>query len=93
VGANSSVSHALIGKHVEIATGVTIGSAGFGFVPGPAGLTQMPQLGRVIVGDRVQIGANCSIDRGAIGDTAIGSGSILDNQVHIAHNVHANYLN
>lgn len=87
VGANSSISHALIGDGVEIATGVTIGSEGFGFVPGPAGLMRMLQLGRVIIEDRVQIGANCSIDRGATEDTVIGAGSVLDNQVHIGHNV------
>jgi UDP-3-O-[3-hydroxymyristoyl] glucosamine N-acyltransferase len=87
IGANSSVSHALIGEGVEIATGVTIGSEGFGFVPGPTGLMRMLQLGRVIIEDRVKIGANCSIDRGATEDTVIGAGSVLDNQVHIAHNV------
>lgn len=87
IGANSSISHALIGRRVEIETGVTIGSQGFGFVPGPAGLTRMLQLGRVIVEDDVQIGANCTIDRGATGDTIIGSGTVMDNLVHIAHNV------
>ena len=87
IGANTSVSHALIGRRVEIETGVTIGSQGFGFVPGPNGLMRMLQLGRVIIEDDVQIGANCAIDRGATGDTVIGSGTVLDNLVHIAHNV------
>lgn len=87
IGANSSISHALIGSRVEIATGVAIGSEGFGFVPGPSGLTRILQLGRVIIGDGVQIGANCTIDRGAASDTIIGEGSVLDNQVHVAHNV------
>jgi UDP-3-O-[3-hydroxymyristoyl] glucosamine N-acyltransferase len=87
IGANSSVSHALIGRHVEIETGVTIGSQGFGFVPGPGGLVRMLQLGRVVIEDAVQIGANCAIDRGATGDTIIGSGTVIDNLVHIAHNV------
>ena len=88
IGANTSISHALIGRRVGIETGVTIGSQGFGFVPGPNGFTRMLQLGRVIIEDDVQIGANCAIDRGATGDTVIGSGTVLDNLVHIAHNVH-----
>lgn len=88
IGANTSISHALIGRRVEIETGVTIGSQGFGFVPGPNGLTRMLQLGRVVIEDDVQIGANCAIDRGATGDTVIGAGTVLDNLVHIAHNVH-----
>ena len=87
VGSNSSISHALIGNRVGIETGVTIGSQGFGFVPGSNGLLRMLQLGRVLIEDDVQIGANCAIDRGATGDTVIGAGSILDNLVHIAHNV------
>jgi UDP-3-O-[3-hydroxymyristoyl] glucosamine N-acyltransferase len=87
IGANSCISHALIGHRVEIETCVTIGSQGFGFVPGPAGLERMLQLGRVVVEDGVKIGANCAIDRGATEDTVIGAGSVLDNLVHIAHNV------
>lgn len=87
VGSNCNISHALIGSRVGIEAGVTIGSQGFGFVPGANGLTRMLQLGRVIVEDAVQIGANCTIDRGATGDTLIGAGSVLDNLVHIAHNV------
>jgi UDP-3-O-[3-hydroxymyristoyl] glucosamine N-acyltransferase len=77
----------LIGRRVGIETGVTIGAQGFGFVPGPNGLTRMLQLGRVLIEDGVQIGANCAIDRGATGDTVIGAGTVLDNMVHIAHNV------
>src|SRR5207302_4093997 len=87
VGANSAISHALIGTRVDIATGVSIGGQGFGFVPGPKGLVRMLQLGRVIIEDGVEIGANCAIDRGATGDTIIGSGTVLDNLVHIGHNV------
>lgn len=87
IGANCCISHALIGHRVEIETSVTIGSQGFGFVPGPAGLERMLQLGRVIVEEGVKIGANCAIDRGATDDTVIGAGSVLDNLVHIAHNV------
>ena len=87
IGANTSISHALIGNRVGIETGVTIGSQGFGFVPGTKGLLRMLQLGRVLIEDVVQIGANCAIDRGATGDTVIGAGTVLDNLVQIAHNV------
>ena len=87
IGANTNISHAIIGRRVEIETGVTIGSQGFGFVPNGKGLTRMLQLGRVIIEDDVQIGANCAVDRGATGDTLIGAGSVLDNLVQIAHNV------
>jgi UDP-3-O-[3-hydroxymyristoyl] glucosamine N-acyltransferase len=87
IGANCAISHALIGHRVEIETCVTIGSQGFGFVPGPAGLERMLQLGRVIIEEGVKIGANCAIDRGATEDTVIGAGCVLDNLVHIGHNV------
>ena len=87
IGANCAISHALIGHRVEIETCVTIGSQGFGFVPGPAGLKAMLQLGRVVIEEGVKIGANCAIDRGATEDTVIGAGSVLDNLVHIGHNV------
>ena len=87
IGANCCISHALIGHRVEIETCVTIGSQGFGFVPGPAGLERMLQLGRVVIEEGVKIGANCAIDRGATEDTVIGAGSVLDNLVHIGHNV------
>jgi UDP-3-O-[3-hydroxymyristoyl] glucosamine N-acyltransferase len=87
IEANTAISYALIGARVAIATGVSIGGQGFGFVPGPKGLMRMLQLGRVIIEDDVDIGANCAIDRGATGDTVIGAGTVLDNLVHIGHNV------
>jgi UDP-3-O-[3-hydroxymyristoyl] glucosamine N-acyltransferase len=87
VEANTAISYSLIGARVEIATGVSIGGQGFGFVPGPKGLMRILQLGRVIIEDDVDIGANCAIDRGATGDTVIGAGSVLDNLVQIGHNV------
>jgi len=87
VGANTVISHALIGKRVVIDTGVRIGGQGFGFVPTPKGLLRMLQLGRVVIEDDVDIGANCAIDRGATGDTVIGAGTVLDNLVQIGHNV------
>lgn len=87
VGPNCSISHALIGARVRIASNVAIGGPGFGFVPSPGGALRVSQLGRVIVGDNVEIDNNCTIDRGAMGDTVIGEGTMIDNLVHIAHNV------
>jgi UDP-3-O-[3-hydroxymyristoyl] glucosamine N-acyltransferase len=87
IGANSSVSYALLGNGVRVASCVTIGSEGFGFIPGPTGPFRILQLGRVIIEDDVEIGANCAIDRGSAGDTVIGMGSVLDNLVQIGHNV------
>jgi len=77
----------VIGDRVLIHAGTELGSDGFGFVPGPKGLVKLPQIGRVVVGDDVEIGGNCTIDRGMTGDTVIGRGSKLDNMVHVAHNV------
>jgi UDP-3-O-[3-hydroxymyristoyl] glucosamine N-acyltransferase len=87
VGNGASISHALIGDRVEIYPGARIGTAGFGFAPGGRGPVRVPQLGRVIIGDGVEIGANSTVDRGALGDTVIGSGTVIDNLVQIAHNV------
>ncbi|HEY1708630.1 MAG TPA: UDP-3-O-(3-hydroxymyristoyl)glucosamine N-acyltransferase [Rhizomicrobium sp.] len=87
VGANAAISHTLIGSKVHIGSNASIGNAGFGFVFGPDGMTRMSQLGRVVIADNVEIGANCTIDRGTMSDTRIGTGSVLDNAVHIAHNV------
>jgi UDP-3-O-[3-hydroxymyristoyl] glucosamine N-acyltransferase len=87
VGANTCISHAIIGNRVRISTNVSIGGEGFGFVPGPKGLLRVPQLGRVIIEDDVEIGGNCAVDRGAMDDTVIGRGTAIDNLVQIAHNV------
>ena len=87
IGTNAYISHAVLGARIAVETGTVIGAAGFGFVRGASGLTRMSQLGRVLVEDDVQIGANCAIDRGAAGDTRIGAGTVLANLVHIAHNV------
>lgn len=88
VGDCASVSYALIGNAVEIFAGARIGTAGFGFAPGARGPVRVPQLGRVLIGDNVEIGANTTIDRGTLGDTVIGSGTVIDNLVQIGHNVH-----
>jgi len=87
VGANVSLSHCLIGARAWIHPGVRIGQDGFGFAPDPKGHVKVPQLGRVIVGDDVEIGANTTIDRGAGPDTVIGAGTKIDNLVQIGHNV------
>jgi UDP-3-O-[3-hydroxymyristoyl] glucosamine N-acyltransferase len=87
IGANAVVQHALIGNRVIVHPGVCIGQDGFGFVPGPKGHMKVAQVGRVIIQDDVEIGANTSIDRGANRDTVIGEGTKIDNQVQIAHNV------
>jgi len=87
IGANTTVSHALIGSRVRIGQNCSIGGEGFGFVPTPSGLLRLSQLGRVIIEDDVEIGSNCSVDRGALGDTLIGRGTVIDNLVQVAHNV------
>ncbi len=87
VGPNVTISHALIGDGVRIFPGVRIGQDGFGYAMGPAGHLKVPQLGRVRIGDGVEIGANTTIDRGTLGDTIIGPGCVIDNLVQIAHNV------
>jgi UDP-3-O-[3-hydroxymyristoyl] glucosamine N-acyltransferase len=87
VGAQVTIAYAFLGDRVRIMAGTRVGSDGFGYAPGPRGLIKVPQLGRVIVQDDVEIGANCTIDRGALSDTVIGEGTKLDNMVHVAHNV------
>jgi UDP-3-O-[3-hydroxymyristoyl] glucosamine N-acyltransferase len=87
ISANVTVSHALIGARVVLHPGVRIGQAGFGFAPDQGGPVKVPQLGRVLIGDDVDIGANTTIDRGSGHDTVIGSGSMIDNLVQIGHNV------
>jgi UDP-3-O-[3-hydroxymyristoyl] glucosamine N-acyltransferase len=87
IGPNVTLSHCLIGKRVTLYPGVRIGQDGFGFAPDPGGHVKIPQLGRVIVGDDVEIGANSTIDRGAGPDTVIGDGTMIDNLVQIGHNV------
>lgn len=87
ISSHASVSHALVGDRVYIYPGVRIGQDGFGFAVTSEGFLTIPQVGRVIVGDDVEIGANTTIDRGALEDTVIGAGTRLDNLVQIGHNV------
>ena len=86
IGSNVSISHALIGDGVLILPGAQIGQPGFGFASGPGGHVKIPQLGRVILQDRVEIGSCTAIDRAALGDTVIGEGTKIDNLVQIGHN-------
>lgn len=87
VGANATLSHCHIGDHTRIYPGARIGQDGFGFAIDPTGFVKVPQLGRVIIGSKVEIGANTAIDRGTSGDTIIGDGTWIDNLVQIGHNV------
>lgn len=86
IGPRTTLTHALIGSDVRILPGAAIGQDGFGYVLGPDGLERVPQLGRVVIEDNVDIGANTTIDRGAGADTVIGTGTKIDNQVQIGHN-------
>lgn len=87
IGASATVTHALIGDRVTIHSGVRIGQDGFGFAMGRGGHLKVPQIGRVIIQDDVEIGSNSCIDRGALKDTIIGEGTKIDNLVQIGHNV------
>jgi UDP-3-O-[3-hydroxymyristoyl] glucosamine N-acyltransferase len=81
------LSHAILGARVCIYPGARIGQEGFGFARTADGFLTVPQLGRVILEDDVEVGANTTIDRGSSRDTMIGAGSRLDNLVQIGHNV------
>jgi UDP-3-O-[3-hydroxymyristoyl] glucosamine N-acyltransferase len=88
IGACASVSHALLGNRVRIYPGARVGADGFGFAMSPTGHVRVPQLGRVIIEDGVEVGCNSTIDRGAGPDTVIGAGTMIDNLVQIGHNCH-----
>ena len=87
IGPGATVVHALLGDRVILHAGVRIGQDGFGFAMSPRGHLKVPQIGRVIIQDDVEIGANTAIDRGALKDTIIGEGTKIDNLVQIGHNV------
>ncbi|MCD7060927.1 UDP-3-O-(3-hydroxymyristoyl)glucosamine N-acyltransferase [Pelagibacterium xiamenense] len=86
IGAGCVVECAYLGNDVVLQSGVVIGGEGFGFQLRADRHKKIPQLGRVIIQDRVEIGANTTIDRGTLGDTVIGEGSKIDNLVQIGHN-------
>ncbi|MCX5515299.1 UDP-3-O-(3-hydroxymyristoyl)glucosamine N-acyltransferase [Kaistia algarum] len=87
IGSNATVTHALLGNRVILHPGVRIGQDGFGYLMSARGHAKVPQIGRVVIQDDVEIGANTTVDRGANRDTVIGEGTKIDNQVQIAHNV------
>ena len=87
IGAHVSLSYAVLGARVYIYPGARIGQEGFGFASIKNAFLSVPQLGRVILEDDVEVGANTTIDRGSSRDTVIGAGSRLDNLVQIGHNV------
>lgn len=88
IGSSATLAYCLVGDRVIIHAGARIGQDGFGFALGPDGHLKVPQLGRVIIEDDVEIGANTTVDRGSGPDTVIGAGTKIDNLVQIAHNVH-----
>jgi UDP-3-O-[3-hydroxymyristoyl] glucosamine N-acyltransferase len=79
-------NHCRIGERAIVHSGAVIGADGFGFAPDAGTWVKIPQIGRVIIGDDVEIGANTTVDRGALDDTIIGDGCKLDNQIQIGHN-------
>ena len=87
IGANTVISNTLIGDRVIVHPGCGIGQDGFGFVMEAKGHLKVPQVGRVIIQDDVEIGAGTTVDRGAIRDTVIGEGTKIDNLVQVGHNV------
>jgi UDP-3-O-[3-hydroxymyristoyl] glucosamine N-acyltransferase len=87
IGAGTTLTHCELGARAIVHPGVRIGQDGFGFAMGAGGHVKVPQLGRVVIGDDVEIGANTTIDRGSGRDTVIGDGTKIDNLVQIAHNV------
>ncbi|WP_321341091.1 UDP-3-O-(3-hydroxymyristoyl)glucosamine N-acyltransferase [Breoghania sp.] len=87
IGPNVTLQHALVGNRVFLHPGVRVGQDGFGFAMGLEGHIKVPQIGRVVIQDDVEIGANATIDRGANRDTIVGEGTKIDNQVQIGHNV------
>jgi UDP-3-O-[3-hydroxymyristoyl] glucosamine N-acyltransferase len=88
IGPGCVISHSIIGDRVRFQPGAKIGQAGFGYAGSVKGHERMPHLGRVIIEDDVDIGANVTIDRGSWGDTLIARGVKIDNLVHVAHSCH-----
>jgi UDP-3-O-[3-hydroxymyristoyl] glucosamine N-acyltransferase len=83
IGAHAALSHAIVGARVYVCPGARIGQEGFSFARTKDGFLSVPHLGRVVLGDNVEVGANTTIDRSSTGDTVIGAGSRLDNLVQI----------
>jgi len=86
IGPGTTLTHAIVGDRVILHAGVRIGQDGFGFAMSAMGHQKVPQVGRVVIGSDVEIGANSAVDRGALNDTVIGDGTKIDNLVQIGHN-------
>lgn len=87
LGPQATLLFCIVGQRCQIHPGARVGSRGFGFTMDPEGFVEIPQVGRVVIGNDVEIGANTTIDRGASGDTTIGDGTRIDNLVQLGHNV------
>ena len=87
IGPSVTITHCNMGDRSIVHAGARIGQDGFGFAMSASGHVKVPQLGRVTIGNDVEIGANSTVDRGSVGDTVIGNGTKIDNLVHVAHNV------
>ena len=87
IGSSVVIKNSLISDNVNIQEGCKIGTKGFGFIPNNKKNIRTPHVGKVILKNGVELGANCTIDRGSLADTIIGENTFLDNQVHVAHNV------
>ncbi len=87
IGSTNIIKNSIIGENVVIQDGCKIGQKGFGFIPNNTKNLKFPHIGKVIIGNDVEIASGCTIDRGSVDDTSIGKNTYLDNQVHIAHNV------
>jgi UDP-3-O-[3-hydroxymyristoyl] glucosamine N-acyltransferase len=86
IGSNVTITHSCLGDGVVVLPGAQIGQSGFGFNSGRGGHIKVPQLGRVILQDKVEVGSCTTVDRGTLDDTVIGEGTKIDNLVQIAHN-------
>ena len=87
IGPHATVVHSFVGDRVILHAGVRVGQDGFGFAMGSGGHLKVPQIGRVVLQDDVEVGANSAIDRGSNRDTVVGEGTKIDNLVQIGHNV------
>lgn len=87
IGYNANLQFSMLGNNVKIHSGASIGQDGFGYIVSNNNIEKVPQIGRVIIQDNVEIGANTTIDRGSLNDTIIGYDTKIDNLVQIGHNV------
>tara|TARA_X000000950_G_C13803836_1_gene614719 strand:+ start:44 stop:1012 length:969 start_codon:yes stop_codon:yes gene_type:complete len=88
IGSGVIIKNSIIGNNVVMQDNCKIGQKGFGFIPINGKNIKFPHIGKVKINDEVEIASSCTIDRGSIDDTIIGKNTYIDNQVHVAHNVH-----